>query len=116
MAPVSIVDIDAVHLDPIAMSRPPAPTADPLGMPQSSCGLAPTAGISLVAQAVLHRELFHVHASLALVQRQPLAIRSTPLLDRVTCPHLRAQLQGLESRLYTLIGLARYPLNPSLHS
>ena len=37
-------------------------------MPTTSsppCGLAPTPGIPLVAQAVLHRELLHVHASLA---------------------------------------------------
>ena len=53
---------------------------------------------SIVAQAVLHRELLHVHASLAHIHtilHQPLALRSTPLLDRVTRPHLRAQLEGL---------------------
>ena len=106
MAPVSIVDIGTAHLDPIAMSHPPAPPTDLLDMPQSPCGWAPTEGVSLVAQAVLHRELFHVHASLALVQtllRQPLAIRSTPFLARVTCPQLRGQLQGLDSTL--LLGL-----------
>ena len=66
------------------------------------CGLAPTPGIPLVAQAVQHRELLHVHASLAHIHTilpQPLALRSPPLLDRVTHPHLRAQLQGLDNTL-----------------
>ena len=50
----------------------------------------------MVAQAVLHRELLHAHASLAHIHtllQQPLALRSPPLLDRVTHPHLRAQLK-----------------------
>ena len=68
------------------------------------CGLTPTPGIPMVAQAqaVLHRELLHVHASLAHINtilQQPLALRSPPLLDRVTHPHLRAQLQGLDHTL-----------------
>ena len=72
------------------------------GTPSPPCGLAPTPGISVVAQAVLHRELLHVHACLAHIHtilHQPLALRSTPLLDRVTHPHLRAQLEGLDNTL-----------------
>ena len=72
------------------------------GAPSPPCGLAPTPGISLVAQAVLDRELLHVHASLDHIHtilHQPLALRSTPLLDRVTHPHLRAQLKGLDNTL-----------------
>ena len=67
------------------------------------CGLTVTQGVPMVAQAVLHRELLRVHASLAHIAhintllRQPLALRSPPLLDRV--PHLRAQLQGLDHTL-----------------
>ena len=60
----------------------------------------------MVAQAVLHRELLHVHASLAHINtilRQPLALRSPPLLDRVAHPHLRAQLQGLDHTLLTAL-------------
>ena len=66
------------------------------------CGLTPTEGIPMVAQAVLRRELLHVHASLAHIHtllQHHLALRSPPLLDRVTHPHLRAQLQGLDHTL-----------------
>ena len=82
---------------PLAMSATPSPP----------CGLAPTPGIPLVAQAVLHRELLCVHASLAHIDtilHQPLALRSTPLLDRVTHPHLRAQLEGLDNTHYLHFG------------
>ena len=66
------------------------------------CGLTPTEGIPMVAQGVLHRELLHVHASLAHIHtllQQPLALRFPSLLDRVTHPHLRAQLQCLDHTL-----------------
>ena len=86
-----------------AMSQPPSHTWSPLrGFTRPPCGLAPTEGIPMVAQAVLHRELLHVHASLAHIHtllQQPLALRSPPLLDRVTHPHLRSQLQGLDHTL-----------------
>ena len=85
------------------MSRPPSPTrSHPRGLTHPPCGLAPTEGIPMVAQAVLHRELLHVHVSLAHIHsllHQPLAICSTPLLDRFNHPHLRAQLQGLDNTL-----------------
>ena len=70
--------------------------------PTPPCGLAPISGLPLVAQAALHRELLRVHASLGQIHailRQPLSLRSTPLLDRVTHPHLRAQLEGLDNTL-----------------
>ena len=90
------VRFDSIRLDHPALLRAMSGATSP------PCGLAPTPGISLVAQAVLHRELLHVHASLAHIHtilHQPLALRSTPLLDRVTHPHLRAQLEGLDSTL-----------------
>ena len=68
----------------------------------SPAGLAPMEGISMVAQAVLHREILHVHASLDLILtilRTRLAILSPPFLERVTCPHLQVQLRGLDATI-----------------
>ena len=56
----------------------------------------------MVAQAVLHREILHVHGSLELILRilpSRLAIASTPFLDRVTSPHRQMQLRGLDSAI-----------------
>ena len=55
----------------------------------------------MTAQAVLHRELFHVrHSSLQLILailRGPWDTLAPPLAGAITCPHLRAQLRGLEA-------------------
>ena len=59
-------------------------------------------GIPMVAQAVLHREIHHAHATLDLILtilRTRLAILSPPFLERVTCPHLQVQLRGLDSAM-----------------
>ena len=56
---------------------------------QSPTGLAPMKGIPMVAQAVLHREILQVHASLNLilhVLRTPLAIVAPSFLEGVTFP------------------------------
>lgn len=84
------------------MHHPTTPPSASYGMPPFPAGLAPAEGIPMVAQAVLHRELLHIHSSLALVQkilRQPVAILSPPFIDRVTCPQLQAHLRGLEAAL-----------------
>ena len=55
-------------------------------------------GIPVVAQAVLHRKIHHVHAFLDLILtilRARLAILSPPFMERVTC--LQVQLRGLDS-------------------
>ena len=52
----------------------------------------------MTAQAALHRELLHVHASLELILtilRGPWDISAPPLVEIITCPHLQAQLRGL---------------------
>ena len=72
--------------------------------PTPPCGLAPIPipGLPPIAQAVLHSELLLVHVSLAQIHsmlHRPLGIRTTPLMDRVTHPHLRAQLEGLDNTL-----------------
>ena len=56
----------------------------------------------MAAQAVLHREILHVHATLNLVLhvlRAPLAIAHPSFLHVVTCPHLQLQLRGLETSI-----------------
>ena len=71
-------------------------------MSPSPAGLAPTAGIPVVAQAALHREILHVHASLDLILtilRTRLAILSPPFLERVTCPRHQVQLRGLDAAI-----------------
>ena len=65
----------------VMSSSPPNPV--PPAMSPSPTGLAPMEGIPMVAQAVLHREILHVHASLDLILtilRTRLAILSRPLL------------------------------------
>ena len=49
----------------VMSSSPPIPA--PPAMLPFPAGLAPTEGIPMVAQAVLHREILHVHASLELI-------------------------------------------------
>ena len=69
---------------------PPFPAMSP-----SPAGLAPMEGIPMVAQAVLHREILHVHAFLDLtltLLRTCLAILSPPFMERITSPHLQVQL------------------------
>ena len=64
--------------------------------------LAPTEGTPTVAQAVLHREILHVHAFLdhtLTLLRTHLAILSPPFMDRITSPHLQVQLRGLDSAI-----------------
>ena len=59
-------------------------------------------GIPMVAQAMLHREILHVHASLNLilhVLRSPFPILDPSFLTCVTCPHLQVQLRGLEASI-----------------
>ena len=54
--------------------------SSPTPMPTFAAGLAPMEGIPMVAQAMLHREILHVHASLNLilhVLRSPFAILDT---------------------------------------
>ena len=56
----------------------------------------------MTAQAVLHRELFHIHSSLRLILtilRGPWDTLASPLADAITCPHLLAQLRGLEASI-----------------
>ena len=51
-------------------------------------------GIPMMAQAILHREILHVHALLDLtltLLRTRLAILSPPFVERVTSPHLQVQ-------------------------
>ena len=60
-------------------------------MPPSPAGLAPMKGIPMVAQAVLHREILHVHALLELILgmlRSRLAITSTPISKAPFSPNL----------------------------
>ena len=61
---------------------PPPPIPAPPAMPPSPAGLAQTEGISMVAQAVLHREILHVHALLDLT----LGILCSRLLDNSVYP------------------------------
>ena len=56
----------------------------------------------MVAQAVLHREILHVHAFLdhiLTLLRTRLAILSPPFMERITSPHLHVQLRGLDSAI-----------------
>ena len=92
------------HQHPLVLIRP-VPRRPFLAMastPTPPCGLALIPGLPPVAQAVLHRELLLVHAFLAQIHailHRPLGLRTTPLMDRVTHPHLRAQLEGLDNTL-----------------
>ena len=60
-------------------------------------------GIPMVAQAVLHREILHVHAfldhTLTLLRTRLAIILSLPFMERVTSPHLQVQLCGLDSAI-----------------
>ena len=65
-----------------------------LAMSPSPAGLAPMEGIPMMAQAILHREILHVHALLDLtltLLRTRLAILPPPFVERVTSPHLQVQ-------------------------
>ena len=71
-------------------------------MNPSPAGLAPVEGIPMRAQAILHREILHVHALLTLTTsllRTRLAILSPTFLDCVTSPHLQVQIRGLDSAI-----------------
>ena len=73
-----------------------------LAMSPSPAGLAPMEGIPMTAQAVLHREILHVHAFLdhaPTLLRTRLAIFSLPFMERITSPHLQVQLRGLDSAI-----------------
>ena len=68
----------------------------------SPAGLAPMEGIPMRAQAILHREILHVHALLDLTTtllRTRLAILSPTFLACVTSPHLEVQIRGLDSAI-----------------
>ena len=71
-------------------------------MSPSPAGLAPMEGIPMRAQAILHREILHVHALLDLTTtllRTRLAILSPTFLACVTSPHLEVQIRGLDSAI-----------------
>ena len=71
-------------------------------MSPSPAGLAPTEGIPMMAQAILHREILHVHALLDLtisLLRTRLAILSPSFLEHITSPHLQVQIRGLDSAI-----------------
>ena len=54
------------------------------------------------AQAILHREILHVHGLLTLTNlllRTRLAILSPSFLDHITSPHLQVQIRGLDSAI-----------------
>ena len=73
-----------------------------LAMSPSPGGLAPMEGIPMMAQAILHREILHVHALLDLtltLLRTRLAVLSSPFMERVTSPHLQVQFRGLDSAI-----------------
>ena len=57
----------------------------------------------MVAQAVLRREILHVHAfldhTLTLLRTRLAIILSLPFMERVTSPHLQVQLCGLDSAI-----------------
>ena len=66
------------------------------------------------AQAILHREILHVHALLTLTTsllRTRLAILSPTFLDYITSPHLQVQIRGLDSA----IRQATQAIHTSLH-
>ena len=72
----------------------------PPAMSPSPAGLAPMEGVPMRAQAILHREILHVHALLDLTTsllRTRLAILSPLFLVGVTSPHLQVQIRGLDS-------------------
>ena len=74
----------------------------PPAMFPSPAGLAPVEGIPMRGQAILHREIFHVHALLDLTTsllRTRLAILSPLFLVGVTSPHLQVQIRGLDSAI-----------------
>ena len=80
----------------------------------SPAGLAPTEGVPMVAQAVLHREILHVQAFLdhtLTLLRTHLAILSPPFMERITSPRLQVQLRGLDSA----IGQATQATHTALH-
>ena len=71
-------------------------------MNPSPAGLAPVEGIPMRAQAILHREILHVHGLLTLTTlllRTRFAILSPTFLDYITSPHLQMQLRGLDSAI-----------------
>ena len=71
-------------------------------MNPSPAGLAPVEGIPMRAQAILHREILHVHGLLTLTTlllRTRLAILSPTFLDCITSPHLQVQIRGLDSSI-----------------
>ena len=71
-------------------------------MNPSPAGLAPVEGIPMRAQAILHREILHVHGLLTLtisLLRTRFAIRSPSFLDYITSPHLQVQIRGLDSAI-----------------
>ena len=78
---------------------------DPILLPAmnpSPAGLAPVEGIPMRAQAILHREILHVHGLLTLtisLFRTRFAIRSPSFLDYITSPHLQVQIRGLDSAI-----------------
>ena len=105
------VGLGQSHLEPVRASEcneflPPVPPA----MPPSPAGLVPLEGIPMVAQAVLHRGILHVHALLELISgmlRSRLAITSAPFLEQVTNPHSRLCHPPID---------AGHPYRPPLHS
>ena len=77
----------------------------PPAMSPSPAGLAPMEGIPMRAQAILHREILHVHALLDLTTsllRTRLAILSPSFLGCVTSPHLQVQIRGLDGLIHAL--------------
>ena len=83
------------------------PTSTPMNPPTHTspsppAGLAPIEGLPIAAQAVLHRELCHIHSSLQLILtilRGPWDTLAPPLADTITCPLLLAHLRGLDASI-----------------
>ena len=92
---------------PFAVAAMSSSTSTPMNPPTHTspsppAGLAPIEGLPIAAQAVLHRELCHIHSSLQLILtilRGPWDTLAPPLADTITCPLLLAHLRGLDASI-----------------
>ena len=68
----------------------------------SPAGLHPVDGITTRAQAILHREILHLHGLLILATsllRTRFAILQPSFMDYITSPHIQLQIRGLDSAI-----------------
>ena len=90
----------------LPLKRHPLPQTQivPLAMSTSPAGLAPNKGIPMAAQAVLHREILHAHATLNLVLHvlcAPLAIAHPSFHGSCHTPSSSATTSWIGSRSHS---------------